>query len=67
MRNRGYATEMLRQILEVAKNAGMEELHLSVEKNNTPSIKTIIKNGGIYERSFEFKGEQADIYKITLL
>lgn len=67
MRNKGYATEMLRQILEVAKKAGMEELYLSVEKNNTPSIKTIIKNGGVYERSFEFEGEEADIYKITLL
>lgn len=67
MRNKGYATEMLRQILEVAKNAGLEELSLSVERNNTPSIKTVIKNGGVYERSFEFEGKEADIYKITLL
>ena len=66
MRNKGYATEMLRQILEVAKKAGMDELYLSVERNNTPSIKTITKNGGVYERSFEFEGEKADIYKITL-
>lgn len=67
MRNKGYATEMLRQILKVAKKAGMNELYLSVERTNIPSIKTIKKNGGIYARSFEFEGEKADIYKITLL
>lgn len=39
---------------------------LSVERDNEPSIKTIIKNGGVYERSFEFEGEQADVYKINL-
>lgn len=65
-RRKGYATEMLRQLLEIAKRAGMKELHLSVEKNNEPSIKTIIQNGGIYERSFEFDGEEADIYRIAL-
>lgn len=65
-RRKGYATEMLRQVIEVAKRAGLQELHFSVEKDNAPSIKTIIKNGGVYERSFEFQGEQADIYKIEL-
>ncbi|MFA9466662.1 MAG: GNAT family N-acetyltransferase [Velocimicrobium sp.] len=63
-RRKGYATEMLKQLLIVAKKAGLNELHLSVERNNKPSIMTITKNGGEYERSFEFQGEQADIYKI---
>lgn len=65
-RRKGYATEMLRLLLEVASNIGLKELHLSVEKDNEPSIKTISKNGGVYERSFEFEGEQADIYRIVL-
>ena len=65
-RRKGIATEMLRQLLDVAKKAGMKELHLSVEKNNEPSVKTIIRNGGVYERSFEFDGEQADIYRIAV-
>ncbi len=65
-RRKGYAAEMLRQIIEVAKKAGLRELHLSVERSNEPSVKTIRKNGGIYERSFEFEGEPADIYKIAL-
>lgn len=65
-RRKGYATEMLRLILGVAKEAGLEEIHISVEKDNEPSIKTIIKNGGRYERSFEYDGDYADIYKIVL-
>ncbi len=65
-RRKGYATEMLRLLLPIAKNAGMKELYLSVERDNEASIKTIVKNGGKHERSFEFEGEQADIYKIIL-
>ena len=34
--------------------------------DNEPSVKTIIRNGGVYERSFEFDGEQADIYRIAV-
>ena len=65
-RRKGYATEMLRQILLIAKQSGLEEVHLSVEKDNEPSVKTIVNNGGKYERSFLFEGEEADIYKIVL-
>ena len=65
-RRKGYATEMLRQLLNVARNVRLGEIHLSVERDNEPSIKTIIKNGGVYERSFEFEREQADIYRIAL-
>ena len=65
-RRKGFATEMLRQLLEVAQKTGMNELYLSVERKNEPSVKTIIRNGGVYERSFEIDGEQADIYRIAL-
>lgn len=65
-RGKGYATEMLRQLLSMARSAGMTELHLSVEKGNMPSVRTIVKNGGVYERSFEFEGVDADIYRIAL-
>ena len=65
-RRKGYATEMLRLLLPIAKNAGMKELYLSVERDNKASIKTILRNGGKHERSFEFEDEQADIYKIIL-
>ena len=65
-RRKGYATEMLRQLLGVARESGLDELHLSVERDNEPSVKTIKRNGGIYERSFEFENELADIYRIAL-
>lgn len=65
-RRKGYATEMLRLLLETAAAAGMTELHLSVERSNTPSVKTIVRNGGVFERSFVYAGEPADIYRISL-
>ena len=65
-RNKGYATEMLAQICKKAKVYGLQKLQLSVEKDNIPSIKTILKNGGKYIRSFSFDDEVADIYIINL-
>lgn len=65
-RKKGYATKMLSMILEIAKNTGLETFQLSVEKTNKPSIKTIVKNGGIYKRSFDYEGETADVYEIKL-
>ena len=65
-RRKGYATEMLHQLLDVARNSGLNSLQLSVERSNEPSVKTIVKNGGVYERSFEFQGEEADVYRIEL-
>lgn len=65
-RRKGYATEMLRQIIIVAKKIGLSEMNLSVERDNEASIKTIVKNGGKYYRSFEFEGNLADVYKIEL-
>ncbi len=65
-RKKGYATEMLRQLLLIARESGMSELNLSVERDNIASIKTITKNGGLYLRSFEYEGQLADVYKIIL-
>lgn len=65
-RKKGYATEMLRQLIGVAKKIGMAELQISVEKTNIGSIKVIEKNGGVYERSFTYENELADIYKISI-
>lgn len=65
-RNKGYATLMLHNLLKIAKDARMDRLQLSVLKSNIPSVRTIIKNNGVYERSFEYEGEQADIYSIII-
>lgn len=45
----------------------MDKLQLSVETSNEASVKTITKNGGEYERSFSFEGEEADVYMIYLV
>lgn len=65
-RRKGYATQMLSLILERAKETGLKSFQLSAEKSNIPSIKTIIKNGGKYSRSFTVNNEEADVYIIDL-
>lgn len=65
-RRKGYASSMLCKLIEIAKEAGMKELQISVEKENTASRKVIERNGGVYERSFVFEGEAADVYRIGL-
>ena len=65
-RRQGYATRMLHLATEKARQAGMRELQLSVLRINTPSVRTILKNGGVYTRSFNFYGEPADVYRICL-
>ncbi|MCR5728026.1 MAG: GNAT family N-acetyltransferase [Lachnospiraceae bacterium] len=66
-RRKGYATEMLRLITGRARQIGMEKIQLSVERSNEASVKTIMKNGGKYERSFTFEGEEADVYMVYLV
>lgn len=65
-RRKGYATRMLGLIIRRAGELGMNSLQLSVERSNEASVKTITKNGGSYERSFTFAGEEADVYRIVL-
>ena len=65
-RRKGIATCMLRLLLDKARYAGLDVLHLSVERSNTPSIRTIVRNGGEFERSFEYEGAPADVYRIVI-
>lgn len=65
-RRKGYATEMLKLVLEHARQIGMDKVQLSVERSNEASVKTITKNGGKYERCFEFENEKADVYMINI-
>lgn len=65
-RRKGYATQMLGLIIRRAAEIGMDRLQLSVERSNEPSVKTILKNDGKYERSFTFEGEEADVYIIDI-
>lgn len=48
-RNRGYATEMLRQALPVASAIGIDRVLITCDDNNPASRRVIEKNGGIYD------------------
>ena len=63
-RKKGYATEMLKQIIDLARQIGLKEMQLSCVSDNEPSVKTITNNGGIYQRSFLYEEKKADIFLI---
>lgn len=65
-RNKGYATEILRQILILAKEKGLKEVFLVCKKNNISSKKTIIKNNGFIKREFSNDGVEYEEYQIIL-
>ena len=65
-RRKGYATEMFRQVREIARLAGMEELHMAVHCDNEPSVKTIVNAGGVAYRSFIAEEKWAEMYLVTL-
>lgn len=48
-RNRGMATQMLKQGLELAKQFGFERILCVCDEDNYASEKVILKNGGILE------------------
>jgi predicted acetyltransferase len=65
-RRKGYATEMLRQVLAIAKEQGLPEVFLSYMKGNVPSRKTLLNNGGQYLRDFTFNNEVGEVFRIVL-
>ena len=54
-RGKGYATEGLRLTLEKAKEMGIDEAYMSVNKDNTGSLKTQLKNGAVIHHEDEQK------------
>ncbi len=65
-RRKGYATEMLKLLLQYAKSCGYKKIYLSVEKENAPSHQTILKNGGQLEKKLFYEGQEIYSYKIEL-
>lgn len=45
-RQRGYATEVLRQTLLMAKEKGINRVRVTCSRDNPASAKTILRNGG---------------------
>ena len=50
-RNRGLATQILRQGLEIARNFGFTKILAVCNEDNFPSEKVILKNGGVLENT----------------
>jgi predicted acetyltransferase len=51
-RRRGYATEALRQMLDVARQIGLQWLEITTDKGNVASARVIEVNGGRFVEEF---------------
>jgi len=65
-RRKGYGKEMLRQNLQNCRNRGLNKVLITCAQNNIASEKTIIANGGIFEKEVEADGIMHKRYWIQL-
>ena len=65
-RGNGYAKEMLRLNLLNAKERGISEFLITCDVTNEASRKTILANGGIYEKTISMDGHVAERYWMHL-
>lgn len=65
-RGKGYAKEMLRLNLIKAKALGIVRLLVTCETKNQASEKTILANGGVYEKTIDVDGRLIKRYWITV-
>lgn len=67
-RRKGYASKMLKMVIEEARKLGIEKVLLTCDSDNIASRKTIIKNGGVLDRKmpYVYYGERYYKYWINL-
>ena len=65
-RNRGLATQMLRQGLSLAKEFGFERILCVCDDDNTASEKVIRKNGGVLENELYFPDEDVTVRRFWI-
>jgi len=65
-RGKGYAKEMLHLNIQNAKRLGIPKLLITCDVNNEASEKTILANGGIYEKTIEVDGSRIKRYWIIV-
>lgn len=65
-RRKGYAKEMLRLNIENARKIGIEKLLVTCDVKNAATEKTILANGGIFEKIIDVDGCQMKRYWITV-
>ena len=66
-RKKGYAKEMLRQNLIHCKERGLKKVLITCDHDNEASKKTILANGGIFEKEIVVDGEKLHRYWIELV
>lgn len=67
-RRRGYASRMLADILPYCRQVGLERVLITCDETNEASRRTILKNGGVFERTVFDPSENDNLerYWITL-
>lgn len=65
-RGKGYAKKMLRLNIQNAREMGIEKLLITCNVENEASEKTILANGGIYEKTIEVDGCKMKRYWIMV-
>lgn len=65
-RGKGYAAEMLRLNIQKAKTLGIEKMLITCNVNNPASEKTILANGGVFEKTIDVDGSILKRYWITV-
>lgn len=67
-RCKGYASQMLSDVLPYCREIGLERVLVTCDTVNEGSRRTIIRNGGVYENTVHEPGEDVDIerYWISL-
>ncbi len=65
-RGKGYAAEMLRLNLENCRLRGMDKILLTCSRENPASERTILANGGVFEKEICVNGEYIKRYWILL-
>lgn len=65
-RKKGYAKEMVRQNLQHCRALHINKVLITCDEDNFASEKTILANGGIFEKCIEVDGDLIKRYWITL-
>ncbi len=65
-RRKGYAKEMLRMDLECCKVYGLDRVLVCCHKGNLGSERTILANGGVFEKEIEVDGKHIRRFWIDL-
>jgi len=65
-RGKGYAVEQIALALKECKKLNIKEVLMTCNKQNIPSAKSIIRNGGVLENEIIDEGETIQRYWISL-